>query len=385
MKTKMKMDNRIHLRSLFLLTLIAGLLVFGQTIGQTVNSDKLGRTIVLPDIPGYKTMKCDFHMHTVLSDGSVWPDIRVEEALRDGLDAISITDHLEYQPHKNDIPHPDRNRSYQLALQKAKNQNLIVINGAEFTRGMPPGHLNAIFLDDANKLLTDDVMEGFREAIKQDAFVFWNHPHWTSQKQDGMAELTDMHQKLIKDGLINGIEIVNSKTYSDEAFQIAIDNNLTILGTSDIHGLIEWQYKLSEGEHRPLTLIFAEEKTEEAIKEGLVNRRTAVYFDNTLVGKSEFLVPLIQNSLNIKKAEYRGRSTVLSAYVENLSDVDFILENQSDFTLHSHAGIITINAHSTTLIQIKTLERLPNFNLQLKVLNAFVAPKEHPEIILEIL
>lgn len=379
------MKNQINFRNLFLLILIAGLSVFSQTIGQTVNSDKLGRTIVFPDIPGYKTLKCDFHMHSVFSDGSVWPDIRVEEALRDGLDAISLTDHLEYQPHENDIPHPDRNRSYQLALQKAKSQDLVVINGTEITRGMPPGHLNAIFLNDANKLLPDDVMEGLREAKNQDAFVFWNHPHWTSQKQDGMAELTDMHLQLIKEGLINGIEIVNSKTYSDEAFQIAIDNNLTILGNSDIHGLIDWQYKLSEGEHRPLTLIFAKEKTEEAIKEGLVNRRTAVYFDNTLVGKSEFLVPLIQSSLNVTKAEYKGRSTVLSAYVKNNSDVDYILENISDFTLHSHAGIITIKAHSTTLIQIKTLKRLPSFNMPLKVLNAYVAPNENPEITLEIL
>lgn len=378
------MKSQINFRNLFLLILIVGLTVFSQTNGQTVNSDKLGRTIVFPDIPGYKTLKCDFHMHSVFSDGSVWPDIRVEEALRDGLDAISLTDHLEYQPHENDIPHPDRNRSYQLALQKAKDQNLIVINGAEFTRGMPPGHLNAIFLNDANKLLPDDVMEGFREAKNQDAFVFWNHPHWTSQKQDGMAELTDMHLQLIKEGLINGIEIVNSKTYSDEAFQIAIDNNLTILGTSDIHGLIEWQYKLSEGEHRPLTLIFAKEKTEEAIKEGLVNRRTAVYFGNTLVGKSELLVPLIQSSLNVTIAEYKGRSTVLSAYVKNNSDIDYILENISDFTLHSHAGIITIKAHSTALIQIKTLERLPSFNLRLKVLNAYVAPNEHPEIVLNL-
>ena len=379
------MKNQFTSRNLLMLLLIAGLSVFNQTSAQTSNAQKQERTIIFPDIPGYMTLKCDLHIHTVLSDGSVWPDIRIEEALRDGLDAISITDHLEYQPHSSDIPHPDRNRSYQLALQKAKNQNLIVINGAEFTRGMPPGHLNAIFLKDANKLLPEDVMEGFREAKNQDAFVFWNHPNWTSQKQDGMAELTDMHRHLIKEGLINGIEIVNSKTYSDEAFQIAIDNNLTILGTSDIHGLIDWQYKVSEGEHRPLTLIFAKEKSEESIKEGLVNRRTAVYFDNTLIGKSEFLVPLIQNSLNIKKAEYRGRTSVLSAYVENISDIDYILQNQSDFTLHSHADIITIKAHSNTLIQIKTLERLPSFSLRLKVLNAQVTPNEHPEIVLNLI
>ena len=30
-----------------------------------------------PDIPGYKTLVTDLHQHTVFSDGSVWPDIRV--------------------------------------------------------------------------------------------------------------------------------------------------------------------------------------------------------------------------------------------------------------------------------------------------------------------
>ena len=57
----------------------------------------VNRAIEFPNIPGYLTLKCDFHMHTVFSDGSVWPDIRVEEALKDGLDAIATTEHLELQ------------------------------------------------------------------------------------------------------------------------------------------------------------------------------------------------------------------------------------------------------------------------------------------------
>ena len=57
-----------------------------------------------PDIPGFKTLKCDFHMHTVFSDGNVWPTVRVDEAVREGLDVIAITDHIEYQPHRLDVP-----------------------------------------------------------------------------------------------------------------------------------------------------------------------------------------------------------------------------------------------------------------------------------------
>ncbi len=55
---------------------------------------------IVPDMSEYKTLKCDFHMHTVFSDGLVWPTIRVDEAIDEGLVAIAITDHLEYLPHK---------------------------------------------------------------------------------------------------------------------------------------------------------------------------------------------------------------------------------------------------------------------------------------------
>ncbi|MBS4063145.1 MAG: hypothetical protein KGZ74_01220, partial [Chitinophagaceae bacterium] len=103
------------MRLFLLLFICSSFSSFAQDHSHTGN-----RKLKFPDIPGFKTLKCDFHQHTVFSDGSVWPDIRVMEALYDGLDAISLTEHLEYQPHKADIPHPDRNRSYKLALDEAK-------------------------------------------------------------------------------------------------------------------------------------------------------------------------------------------------------------------------------------------------------------------------
>ena len=48
----------------------------------------------IPDILGFQTLKCDFHMHTVFSDGLVWPTVRIDEAYREGLDAIALTDPL---------------------------------------------------------------------------------------------------------------------------------------------------------------------------------------------------------------------------------------------------------------------------------------------------
>lgn len=60
-------------------------------------------TIHLPDITGYYTLKGDFHTHTVYSDGKVWPAFRVYEALRDGLDFIALTDHIDYQGYPQEL------------------------------------------------------------------------------------------------------------------------------------------------------------------------------------------------------------------------------------------------------------------------------------------
>lgn len=353
------------------LTLLLILAIFGQwTFAQ-----KSDQKIEFPDIPGYKTLKCEFHQHTVLSDGSVWPDIRVAEAVRSGLDAMSITDHLEYQPKKGEVPHKDRNTGYKMASKSAKGLDVLVINGAEITRSMPPGHLNAIFIKDANKLLDSNPKKVLREANKQGGFVFWNHPHWISQKKDGVAELTKMHRELLDEGLIHGIEIVNAGTYSDEAFQIALDNDLTILGNTDVHGIVEWNDYVATI-HRPTNLVFAKEKTEESIKEAMVARRTAVWFNNTLFGKAELLAPLVKESIVVKSADYRGSSKVLLVTVENISDANYILENLSGYGLHTQAKVFTVRAHTTEKIQVRTIKKLDELKMKFKVLNAFVSPDE---------
>ena len=351
--------------------------------GQQNHSHALGRVLKFPDIPGYKTLKCDFHQHTVFSDGSVWPDIRVQEALLDGLDAISLTEHLEYQPHKADIPHPDRNRSFDIAVKEAADHDLIIVKGSEITRKMPPGHNNAIFISDPNKLLLDDSVQVFREAKKQGAFVFWNHPNWISQRSDGIATLTDMHRLLIREKLLDGIEVVNDQTYSDEALQIALDNNLTIMGTSDIHKLIDWDFKTYEGGHRPITLVFAKERNEASIKDALMNRRTVAVYKNLLIGRIEFLVPLLESSLKITSAKYLGRSNVLSVEIENLTNIEITLQNKTGYTLHNNADVVVLKAGEKTIVDIKTVERKSDISLNFSVLSAVFAPQKHPDIILK--
>lgn len=341
---------------------------------QTTHTHLADRAIEFPDVPGYQTLKTDLHMHTVFSDGSVWPSIRVQEALRDNLDVVSLTEHLEYQPHSDDIPHPDRNRAHIIAEEAAEGSELIVVKGSEITRKMPPGHSNAIFIQDPNKLLMDDPEDVFAEAHAQGAFIFWNHPNWTAQVKSGVAKLTRMHKRLIGKGYLNGIEVVNEHTYSKEALQIALDNNLTIIGTSDIHGLVDWEFEVPEGGHRPVTLVFAEERSAAGVKEALFAGRTAVWFNNTLIGKAEMVVPLIQASLKIEYAKYAGDTKVLRIKIVNYSDADYMLFNKTDYAFHASDNLIVAEAHSTTTIEVKTGNKKKSIDLKFEVMNAVIAP-----------
>ena len=134
---------------------LSALFVFSH---ETINGYKSGpdRAISFPDTEDYLTISSDLHTHSVFSDGHVWPNIRVAEALKDNLDSIAITEHLEYQPHTKYIPNVDRNDAYKEALEAAADSDLIVISGSEITREMPPGHLNAVFINDANDLFNLD-------------------------------------------------------------------------------------------------------------------------------------------------------------------------------------------------------------------------------------
>ncbi|MDA9764431.1 Sb-PDE family phosphodiesterase [Opitutales bacterium] len=359
------------------------------------------RKIVFPDTADYQTLVLDPHTHSAFSDGHVWPRIRVEEALRDGLDAMAITEHLEYQPHIADIPHPDRNRAYEDAISAAKNSDLLVIPGAEITRGFPASHMNALFVSDANKLMsfggeepprTSDehskitkawpAQNAVQAANDQGAFVFWNHSWWTSDFPTGIPIISEFHQNNAQNGLLHGIEIANGKYFSEDAFQIALDYNLTLMGVSDVHDLIDWDYEPHKGGHRPVTLVLAKDRSIDAIKEALFDKRTVVWYKNWLIGRKGHLDPLISSCLHIDKATY-GKGEILNITVSNHSDADFHLRNLSPYGFHDYADNFVIPQHSSQEIMVRTPTKLEKITFQFEVLNAFVAPRQTTNVILE--
>jgi len=189
---------------------------------------------------------------------------------------------------------------------------------------------------------------------------------------------------LIKEKLLDGIEVANDQSYYDEALQIALDNNLTMLGTSDIHKLVDWDFGVAQGGHRPLTLVFAKEKSSQEIKAALFARRTVVYYKNTLAGKDEFLIPLIRQSLIIKNGSYKDNTDVLTVVIENKTNAEFTLRNHTDFTFQNSSDIINIKPADKNVLEIKTKQRLKNIKLDFEILNAVHAPNIHPVVSWEI-
>lgn len=353
---------------------LLGLLMVSGLFAQD-HSHSFGSKLEYPDVPGFRTLKVDLHQHTVFSDGSVWPSIRVMEALRDGLDAISLTEHLEYQPHQEDIPHPDRNRSYQIAMAEARDHELLIVHGVEITRSAPMGHSNAIFIEDANTILAKDSLSPFQEARRQNAFVFWNHPAWPAQSPKGNPILSSFQKDRIENGELHGIEVINSGHYAEESLELALEYNLTIMGTSDIHGLIDWDY----GDHersRPITLVFAREKSLESLREALFAGRTVAVYNNLWVGRKEHLVPLLQSTVELTQPHYLRNTDILEVTLKNHSSSDLMLENAMEYSFGEKPRVFVLKAKGETRLMIKTLERKDEIMFRLTALNAYTGPGE---------
>ena len=271
------------------------------------------RVITIPDVSAsngkaYKVLKGDFHMHTLFSDGDVMPRVRVQEAVQNGLDCISITDHIEYRPsfggsaasaiklaERND----DHNISYTMAKPVADNSNLILLRGTEITKStMPPGHFNAIFLKDVNPVaaVVDDWKKMLAAAVDQGAFVTWNHPGWVAPRSGGLAEgvpmaFTAEHEDVRKKGHLHGIEVFNGSEHYPIVSDWCNELNLGIIAVSDIHPS-ELQRYGAQNLRRPITLVLAEERTEESIREAFFAHRTIGWAADMIFGRPEWVEKL---------------------------------------------------------------------------------------------
>ncbi len=295
------------------------------------NASQYRNEINIPGFDGYQALKCDFHIHTVFSDGTVWPSVRVQEAWTEGLDVIAITDHIEYRPFR-DIVVSDNDKSYEIAAEEGERYGIMVIKGAEITRSKPLGHLNALFISDADALAVDDPLEAIDIADRQGAYIIWNHPGWPDNK----STFYPVHGELIKAGKIDAYEVYNYMESYPLTFDWYAQYGIAPMANTDIHGPVAMDYDCGEGWMRPMTLVFASEKTQEALKEALEAKRTLALFQGNLVGDKEYLSKLVSASL--KTYETAGRLSVT-----NISDITYTMTLGDDLYIFPTGKTVIIS------------------------------------------
>lgn len=374
------------MRRLIARTMLAAVAVTGAA--GVVRADDVREISFPATADGLLVLSADTHVHTAFSDGAVWPTIRVMEAERDNLDVLVITDHIDSQKHKDDIPNPDRNRSFQIARKAVQDRKakVLVVNGVEIAQGIPLGqHLNAIFLSDANPIRhrgwdgktyrrdegpNRDSEAATRVAKAQGAFIIWNHPAPT-----GGGPLPAYISRLLADGLIDGIEVANGRNpYSPEAFAVALEHNLAVIGATDIHQDIDfYSYGTVGSGKRTATLVLAPDRSEAAIRKAFQEKRTVALQRYSLMGRERDVRPIVEASLKLA-VNNPNRPGVLT--IQNAASVPFTLRSVGE---SGEAVLFTVAAYGVTQVSVPISKSGKQSNGQFdvfhfEVINALVGP-----------
>ena len=154
------------------------------------------------------------------------------------------------------------------------------------------------------------------EAYRQGAFIMWNHPGWP----DDQCTMYDVHEQLIKEGKIHGVEVFNSAEYYPKAIDWCRDLKLAFLANSDIHSTTGDSYH-PKPLGRPVTLVLAKERSEAGIREAMFAGRTIALFDDLLAGPEALLTGLVKASIDrrVISSDEQGELVELT----NRSDIPF--------------------------------------------------------------
>lgn len=354
-----------------------------EAVRQLFNKSKNQRNeIIIPSVGGFNVYKADLHTHTIYSDGDITPALRVEEAWSDGLDIIAITDHMEYRRIEREMYHymkgyvrddlrgldkavntnvlntdPDErgllvdfNVGYDMAKIKGEDLGIMVVRGVEITRGRL-GDYNAIFTKDNNTIYDPDLETTIRNARKQGAFVFHNHPQYRKDTKTTMPlHCEDFYAK----GLIDGIEVANNHATYSRLYDMCVGGYAPI-ANSDAHNLISIRFPDAGKDYfRNMTLILAKKCDEKSIHEALKERRTIAYHANLLIGSEKLLSSLFKACVKVEVVEEGSKS--LKVKLTNYSSLPYSLrwEGNKEAAVYGLSAVI-INVRKGT----KELEITP--------------------------
>ena len=355
--------------------------------------------ITLPKVNGCTCYKADFHTHTMFSDADLTPRQRVREAWHDGLDIVCLSDHLEYRrqeqgmlnalaPYNADgkpytyypanIDFVKSNRTTGVmcnydaiydetkAFIESEGLPIMLVKGIELSREpMRLGHFSALFVKDISSIYHRDIKQALRNVHAQGGLVIHNHPAYRRTTSDKSKEQAELYNE----GLIDGVEIVNDMTFYPKMIRRAIEENLIMIGASDIHRPTTETYGF-RGHLRTMTFIMAKECTEKAIREALEKRRTIAYSGGQLMGEEKLLSDFFNAAIECKVLREDKSKGVMLLRLRNESSISFrICYNNAIYEVEPFKSV-----------NMTFLGTTPKFTIE----NMWHIDYQHPEIKVEI-
>ncbi|MFX0098904.1 MAG: PHP domain-containing protein, partial [Candidatus Hodarchaeota archaeon] len=239
--------------SLFALATMALLLTNSLTIHYPTQT-------IRPLNSGPDEFLCDFHCHTLVSDGWITVQERIDWYVEQGIDIIALTDH------ENTLG-VQQAREYAVS----KGYDITILYGQEFTYYEPYIHLNIFGLE---KVYVPESLEGYpgdpwgqdrypnqmnltdmiTDVHANGGWVIVNH-----YKYDPGDDAPYTYQQLMDWG-VDGFEIVNGGYRYGEARDFCVSNSLICVASTDEHlnGEINTftRIKLADPNNRTVDAVF---------------------------------------------------------------------------------------------------------------------------------
>jgi hypothetical protein len=138
-----------------------------------------------------------------------------------------------------------------------------------------------------------------------------------------------------------------------------------------------------------MTLVFAAERTEAALKAALFARQTAVLAGGQLYGEERFVRPIVEQALVVKSPRLRltPRGRVL-VQVANGSDIDFELKGAGELADVTMPATVIVPGGKTVIVELNANVNVPagrrTLALPFRVVNVLPEPGTPLEIKLSV-
>lgn len=272
---------------------------------------------LLPDLYRKNVKKGDFHIHTMISDGTESPERTAANYRKAGFDVIAMTEHNIYYSSKDVEKKLDFMKNYKIMCGEEVHNGygglIHMVNiGSRYS-------VNEIYINEPDRVKKEveelkksvKVPDGldereylyrvwtYNEIKKSGGYAIYPHPFWTVKEHYNVE--TKMSRAILQNGLCDAFELMGGCTPDENNLQHALYEemlrggvNIPIVGSSDSHSSMPGVNWFNE----TFTILFADgddvlgaiDSGYSVAVEAVKNEHTRIFGDFRMMKYAQFLL-----------------------------------------------------------------------------------------------